>query len=217
MRNVFVYFLIDVILVVGFGCDMMLFCVLIVRVDVVWVLVGFFINNVFRLINLFLMIFCLIGWFIWYLMGIVIELIGLGVGWWVEVIMEVIFVFVYEDVRLELIGEMRLGIRVVDCCNVVIGGLKILLFVWFWVCCGGVVCCNSVVWCCGVVWGSWIVWGWGGVSWVWIFCLLLLVCWCWVLCWFGLCVCFGFWVLWVVVCLSCFFGFGIDFVDFVVF
>lgn len=60
-------------------------------------------------------------------MGTVIELIGSGVGWWVEVIMEVIPVSVHVEVRLELTGEMRPGIRVVVSCNVATGGLKITL------------------------------------------------------------------------------------------
>lgn len=80
MRNASVHFSIDVILVVGFGCDMMLPCASIVRVDVAWALVGSLTNNVPRLTNSPLMIFCLIGWFTWYPMGTVIELIGSGVG-----------------------------------------------------------------------------------------------------------------------------------------
>lgn len=59
-----VHFSIDAILVVGFGCDMMLPCASIVRVDVAWALVGSLTNNVPRLTNSPLMIF-LLNWLVY--------------------------------------------------------------------------------------------------------------------------------------------------------
>lgn len=57
-------------------------------------------------------------------MGTVIEFISSRVGWWLEVIVEVMTVSTLVDVRPVSTVEIRPGIRVAVCCDVATGGIK---------------------------------------------------------------------------------------------
>lgn len=96
--------------------------------------------------------------------GTVTEFISSGVGWLLEVIVEVMSVFAQVDASPVSTVHIRPGNKVAVCCDVDGGGVK--LPAWSLACyCSRAACCSKATWCSGHVWGCRTAWDCEGASW----------------------------------------------------